>query len=62
LNVVNFPAGLNGFVDATTNIAPANWQAVQSFTNASTTETLFLPVSGPHQFYRLRFPYAWYWP
>ncbi len=62
LNVINFPAGLNGFVDATTNIAPADWLAVQSFTNATTTQTLFLPVSGPRHFYRLRFPYAWYWP
>jgi phospholipase/lecithinase/hemolysin len=62
LNVINFPAGLNGFVDATTNLTPPNWQAVQSFTNTSTTQTLFVPVSGARQFYRLRLPYAWYFP
>jgi hypothetical protein len=62
LDVVNFPAGLNGFVDGTTNVPPTNWLAVQSFTNASTTFSIFLPMSSPQYFYRLRFPYAWYWP
>jgi phospholipase/lecithinase/hemolysin len=62
LDVINFPAGLNGFVDGTTNISRPNWQSVQSFTNNSTTFSIFLPMSGPQHHYRLRFPYAWYWP
>lgn len=62
LDIVNFPAGLNGFVDATTNAASTNWLAGQSFTNAGTSLSIFVPMSGPQQFYRLRFPYAWYWP
>ena len=62
LDVINFPAGLNGFVDGTTNVPPTNWLAVQSFTNAGTTQSIFLPVYSPQYFYRLRFPYAWYWP
>jgi hypothetical protein len=62
LDVVNFPAGLNGFVDGATNITLPNWQSVQSFTNASTAFSIFVPVSGPEHHYRLRFPYAWYWP
>jgi phospholipase/lecithinase/hemolysin len=62
LDVINFPAGLNGFVDGTTNISPPNWQSLQNFTNASTTFSIFLPMSGPQYHYRLRLPYAWYWP
>jgi phospholipase/lecithinase/hemolysin len=62
LNVINFPAGLNGFVDGRTNIMSTNWQSLRSFTNASTTQTLFVTNSGPQYFYRLRFPYAWYYP
>ena len=62
LDAVNFPAGLNGFVDGATNISLPNWQSLQSFTNAGTTFSIFLPVSGPQHHYRLRFPYAWYWP
>jgi phospholipase/lecithinase/hemolysin len=62
LDVINFPAGLNGFVDGTTNLASTNWQPVMSFTNAGTTQTLYVTNSGPEHYYRLRFPYAWYWP
>jgi phospholipase/lecithinase/hemolysin len=62
LNVVNFPAGLNGYVDAVTNITSTNWQQVQFFTNSATTMSLPLPMSSSQQYYRLRFPYAWYFP
>jgi phospholipase/lecithinase/hemolysin len=62
LDVVNFPAGLNGFVDGTTNITLTNWQSLQSFTNNSTAFSIFLPMSGSQHQYRLRFHYAWYWP
>ena len=62
LDVINFPAGLNGFVDGTTNVTLPNWQSLQNFTNASTAFSIFLPMSGPQHQYRLRFPYAWFWP
>jgi GDSL-like Lipase/Acylhydrolase len=62
LNVVNFPAGLNGYVDAVTNANSTNWQSAQFFTNAGTTMSIYLPMTAQQQYYRLRFPYAWYWP
>jgi phospholipase/lecithinase/hemolysin len=62
LDIVNFPAGLNGFVDGATNVTLPNWQSLQSFTNNSTAFSIFLPMSGPQHQYRLRFPYAWSWP
>jgi phospholipase/lecithinase/hemolysin len=62
LNVVNFPAGLNGYVDAVTNVNSTNWQSGQLFTNAGTSMSIYLPMTGQQQYYRLRFPYAWYWP
>jgi phospholipase/lecithinase/hemolysin len=62
LNIVNFPAGLNGYVDAGTNANATNWQSVQFCTNAGTTTSIYLPMTGQQQYYRLRFPYAWYWP
>jgi hypothetical protein len=61
LDMVNFPIGLNGSVLASTNVALAltNWTGVAGITNA---QPVFVPVSGPRQFYRLQFPYAWTWP
>jgi GDSL-like Lipase/Acylhydrolase len=62
LDIVNYPAGLDGFVDALTNLALANWSAKITISSSNTTQSVFVPVSGPQQFYRLRFPYAWSWP
>jgi len=62
LDVVNYPAGLNGFVDGVTNLAQANWAAAASVASTNTAQSVFVPTSGPQQFYRLRFPYAWSWP
>lgn len=42
LTVANMPVGLNGFVDGSTNLAQANWTAVQSIAGTSTTESLFV--------------------
>lgn len=62
LDLVNVPIGLNGFVDGVTNLMQTNWSSVQGFNSISTTQAVFVPISGPQQFYRLRFPYAWSWP
>jgi phospholipase/lecithinase/hemolysin len=62
LDVVNYPARLNGFVDGLTNLTLTNWSAMVNITSTNTTQSAFVPTSGPQQFYRLRFPYAWSWP
>jgi phospholipase/lecithinase/hemolysin len=62
LAVVNVPVGLNGFVDAVTNLVQTNWTAAVNITSTNTAQSVFVPTSGPQQFYRLRFPYAWSWP
>jgi phospholipase/lecithinase/hemolysin len=62
LDIVNYPAGLNGFVDGLTNLALTNWSAKAGIASSNTTQSVFVPTSGPQQFYRLRFPYAWSWP
>lgn len=66
LDVVNWPGGLNGFVEGTTNLALANWTTNPvGFTGTNTTPSVFVPASGPQRFYRLRipyYPYTWSWP
>ena len=62
LDIVNYPAGLGGFVDGVANLVLANWTAVQNFNSSNVTQSVLVPTSGPQQFYRLRFPYAWSWP
>jgi phospholipase/lecithinase/hemolysin len=62
LNIVNYPAGLAGYVDAATTLAPGNWSPTLGINSTNTTQSVFVPASGPQQFYRLRFPYAWSWP
>ena len=62
LDIVNYPAGLDGFVDGLTNLSLANWSVKTATSSSNTTLSVFVPVSGPQQFYRLRFPYAWSWP
>jgi phospholipase/lecithinase/hemolysin len=62
LDIVNYPAGLNGFVDGLTNLTLTNWSAMGSITSTNTTQSAFVPTSGPQQFYRLHFPYSWSWP
>lgn len=62
LDIVNYPAGLDGFVDGITNLVQTNWTSVQNFSSTNTTQSVFVPITGPKWFYRLRFPYAWSWP
>ena len=42
LDVANVPVGLNGFVDGSTNLAPANWTLVQNITSTNTTQSIFV--------------------
>jgi phospholipase/lecithinase/hemolysin len=62
LDVVNYPAGLGGFVDSITNLVKTNWTAQVTITSTNTAQSFFVTPSGSLQFYRLRFPYAWSWP
>lgn len=62
LVVTNMPIGLNGFVDAATNLALNNWTSLTNIMGSNIVESVFIGNSGPLQFYRLRFPYAWYFP
>ena len=62
LNLANIPVGLNGIVLGSTNLALANWTMVTNFNSTNTTQSVFVPISGPVQFYRLYFPFTWTWP
>ena len=62
LAVANVPLGLNGFVEGRTNVVLGSWTSVTNITSTNATQTLFVPPAGPAQYYRLRFPFAWYWP
>ena len=62
LDVVNYPAGLSGFVDASATLAPVSWSPAVGIASTNMAGSFFVPASGSPQFYRLRFPYAWSWP
>ena len=63
LDVVNMPIGLtNGFVLSATNLTQKNWLTNVSFTTLTTPQSLYVPVAGAQQFYRLQFPWQWSWP
>ena len=62
LDLANVPVGLNGIVLGSTNLALTNWTTVTSFNSTNSIQPVFVPMSGPLQFYRLNFPYAWTWP
>lgn len=62
LDVVNYPAGLNGFVEGCTNLAGTNWSAMVGIAGTDTAQSVFVLPAGAAQFYRLRFPYAWSFP
>jgi len=62
LDIVNYPAGLDGFVDGVTNLGQTNWTVVQNFSSTIVTQSVYVPLTGPRWFYRLRFTYAWSWP
>jgi phospholipase/lecithinase/hemolysin len=60
LDMANVPIGRNGFVNGSTDLV--NWTSVTNINSTNATETIFLPASGPLQFYQLSFPFAWSWP
>ena len=62
LNLTNVPVGLNGVVLGNTNLALTNWTFVANFNSTNNVLPVFVPASGPMQFYRLKFPYSWTWP
>jgi phospholipase/lecithinase/hemolysin len=44
LDIVNVPVGLNGFVEANTNLASANWKVVQNVTSLNSAQSIFVPT------------------
>lgn len=64
LDIVNLPVGLtNGFVLFATNLTQAVWPTNQpGFSALTTTQSVFVPLAGAQQFYRLKFPWQWSWP
>ncbi len=62
LELANVPVGLNGIVLGSSNLALTNWTTVMSFNSTNTVQPVFVPMSGPVQFYRLNFPFTWTWP
>ncbi|MGA2685276.1 MAG: hypothetical protein ABSF51_09510 [Verrucomicrobiota bacterium] len=62
LNLASVPVGLNGVLLGSTNLALTNWTSVTNFNSTNSAQSVFVPVSGPMQFYQLNFPFAWSWP
>ena len=60
LEVTNLPRGLNGFVDGSSSFV--DWPVAATIQSTGATQVIQVPVAGPIQFYRLRFPHAWTWP
>ncbi len=44
LAVANVPLGLNGYLEASTNVAPANWQVVKNITSSSAALSVVVPT------------------
>lgn len=47
LDVVNGPAGLNGFVDGCTNLTLPNWAVIQNINNTTTNFSVYVPTPPP---------------
>jgi phospholipase/lecithinase/hemolysin len=62
LNLANVPVGLSGIVLGSTNLAMTNWTTVTDINSTNSLQPVFVPASGPMQFYRLNFPFSWTWP
>jgi len=62
LVVANVPIGQNGLVLGRTDLVLGNWTTNATFVSSNTTQTVYVPASGPMWFYRLKFPYSWSWP
>ncbi len=62
LNLMNVPVGLNGIVLGSTSLGLTNWSTVTNINSTNSVQPVFVPASGPMQFYRLKFPFSWTWP
>ena len=68
LVMANVPIGQKGLVLGCTNLSAPSWTTnllaggTNTFNSTSTTQSVFVPASGPLWFYRLKFPYTWAWP
>jgi phospholipase/lecithinase/hemolysin len=62
LVMANVPIGQNGLVLGCTNLVLPSWTTNATFVSSNTTQTVYVPASGPQWFYRLKFPYSWTWP
>jgi len=62
LSMANVPIGPNGIVQGSTNLALTNWTTVTSFNSTNSAQSVFVPIPGPLEFYRLSFPFASSWP
>jgi phospholipase/lecithinase/hemolysin len=60
LDMTNVPVGLGGVVNGSTDLV--SWTSVTNFSSTNSTQSVFVPVAGPFQFYRLSFPFTWTWP
>jgi phospholipase/lecithinase/hemolysin len=60
LDMTNVPVGLGGVVNGSTDLV--GWTSVTNFSSTNSTQSVFVPVAGPSQFYRLSFPLTWIWP
>ncbi|MGB7769256.1 MAG: hypothetical protein WBN22_10450 [Verrucomicrobiia bacterium] len=60
LNLTNVPVGLSGIVQGSTDFV--SWTSVTNFNSTNSIQPVFVPISGPSQFYRLSFPFTWTWP
>jgi phospholipase/lecithinase/hemolysin len=60
LNLTNVPVGLNGVVNGSADLVA--WTSVTNFNSTNSVQPVLVPVSGPMQFYKLNFPFAWTWP
>jgi hypothetical protein len=60
LEAANVPIGRDGFVEGSTDLV--NWTTEENIHSTNATQLIFVPASGPLQFYRLRFPFTWSWP
>jgi phospholipase/lecithinase/hemolysin len=60
LDLANIPIGRNGFLQASENFL--SWTTGQTIESTSSSLSILVPASGPWQYYRLSFPFAWSWP
>ena len=57
------PVGQYGQVLGRTNLTVGNWTTnVNNIKTTNTTQTIYVPASGPQWFYKLSFLYSWTWP